>query len=552
MTSPTVSRPASRPASGPTRADLDAALLLLSRLGIDPADLSQVAPDRRPAPTFAEYIPLVSAAVTAGTRRVYGSYWNRIVDYWGQRRLDEPTPTEVKSLTEQIRAKVVVRRNARGGRSAAEHCIAALRCLYRHAVADGHIAEADNPARKVSKPRRLPSTRCAVADARLAEINDVAATTGDDPALDCLILRLHTETACRRGGGLALLPADLDPVQCLIRLREKGETVRWQPVSPTPPDGVDDGRQRDHGVPAARPPVVHRAQERAEEVAQVQASPARRAHLVAAGPVRRTDPQRHRGVAGGPGGRPPRGRRPRRCPGRTAGVRAGGGRTAVALPQRPVRRPQPTGTWADVGPSPLPARSEPRPRRRRSGPRPPVTAPRPGAGASRGDRSDRTRHRLRRRVPPRTPGRPAVPLHPRRRPCRHHRSPVGKPRGRAGHRPKGLSADGPPVEQAASDEKANRHGQGGHRTRSARPTGFAAAVWPEPQRFDSARARACRGDDPSCCCCRDPMRGGPAVDGPPDPVPASSLSAQGCGGMGDGTQVSAVSAAGRRQRACSG
>jgi site-specific recombinase XerD len=128
---------------------------------------------------------------------------------------------------------VVARRNARGGRSAAEHTIAALRCIYRHAIADGLIGEADNPAAKVAKPRRLPSTRRAVPDSRLAEINHVAATTGNDPALDALLLRLHTETACRRGGALALRPADLDPDQCLILLREKGETVRWQPVSPT-------------------------------------------------------------------------------------------------------------------------------------------------------------------------------------------------------------------------------------------------------------------------------------------------------------------------------
>jgi hypothetical protein len=66
-----------------------------------------------------------------------------------------------------------------------------------------------------------------------AEINHAAATTGDDPELDTLLLRLHTETACRRGGALALRPQDLDPEQCLILLREKGETVRWQPVSPT-------------------------------------------------------------------------------------------------------------------------------------------------------------------------------------------------------------------------------------------------------------------------------------------------------------------------------
>jgi integrase/recombinase XerC len=119
-----------------------------------------------------------------------------------------------------VKAHVVARRNARGGRSAQEHLVAALRCLYRRAVEDGLIAEADNPARKVAKPRRLPSTRRAVPETRLAEINQIAATTGDDPELDTL-LRLHTETACRRGGALTLRPADLDPDQCLILLREK-------------------------------------------------------------------------------------------------------------------------------------------------------------------------------------------------------------------------------------------------------------------------------------------------------------------------------------------
>jgi integrase/recombinase XerC len=34
-------------------------------------------------------------------------------------------------------------------------------------------------------------------------------------------------------GALALRPQDLDSTQCLIFLREKGQTVRWQPVSPT-------------------------------------------------------------------------------------------------------------------------------------------------------------------------------------------------------------------------------------------------------------------------------------------------------------------------------
>ena len=219
--------------SAPTAADLDAARLLLARLGVSPADLLIAVPDRAPAPTFAEYVPVIRAAVGAGTRRVYGSYWNRITEHWGTRRLDEPTPSEIQQLAENLKANVVMRRNARGGRGAAEHFIAALRCLYRHAENDGHIPAGANPARKVAKPPRLASTRRAVPGTRLAEINHIAATTGNDPALDALLLRLHTETACRRGGALALSQADLDPDQCLIRLREKGETVRWQPVSPT-------------------------------------------------------------------------------------------------------------------------------------------------------------------------------------------------------------------------------------------------------------------------------------------------------------------------------
>ena len=67
-----------------------------------------------------------------------------------------------------------------------------------------------------------------------------------------LLLRLHTETACRRGGALALRPQDLDPDQCLIRLREKGETVRWQPVSPTLMGRlIEHGRQR-HAAPGGQ------------------------------------------------------------------------------------------------------------------------------------------------------------------------------------------------------------------------------------------------------------------------------------------------------------
>ena len=128
------------------QAVVEAALVLLERMGLSPADLTAVPRAAPPVPTFAEYVPVVSAAVSAGTRRAYGSYWNRIVEHWGGRRLDEPTPSEIRQLMAYVKTHVVARRNARGGRSAQEHLVAALRCLYRRAVEDGLITEADNPA----------------------------------------------------------------------------------------------------------------------------------------------------------------------------------------------------------------------------------------------------------------------------------------------------------------------------------------------------------------------------------------------------------------------
>jgi integrase len=215
------------------QAGLQAARLLLERMGISPSDLVAGAPARPEAPTFAEYVPVIAASITPGLLKAYGTYWDRVVERWGSRRIDQITPSEIRTLITDVKANRVQRRNGRGGRSAEEHTIAALRCLYRRATADGFMSEADNPALKVAKPKRLPSTRRALPDSRLAEINEVATTSGDDPALDGLLIRLHVETACRRGGALALRPTDLDPDQCLILLREKGGTFRWQPVSPT-------------------------------------------------------------------------------------------------------------------------------------------------------------------------------------------------------------------------------------------------------------------------------------------------------------------------------
>jgi len=67
------------------QAVVEAALVLLERMRLSPADLTAVSRERPAVPTFAEYVPVVSAAVTPGTRRAYGSYWNRVVEHWGDR-----------------------------------------------------------------------------------------------------------------------------------------------------------------------------------------------------------------------------------------------------------------------------------------------------------------------------------------------------------------------------------------------------------------------------------------------------------------------------------
>jgi hypothetical protein len=57
------------PQGASRQAVIDAALVLLERMGLSPADLPAAPQDRPPDPTFAEYIPVVAATVSAGTRR---------------------------------------------------------------------------------------------------------------------------------------------------------------------------------------------------------------------------------------------------------------------------------------------------------------------------------------------------------------------------------------------------------------------------------------------------------------------------------------------------
>jgi integrase len=139
--------------------------------------------------------------------------------------------TDIEFLKHQCAATARSRRNSRHGRHAGEHAVAAARALFNLAIADSIIAPGESPAHRVAKPRRLPNARRALTADELEQINLVARTSGNDVILAALLLRLHTETACRRGGALGLRLIDLDAVRSLVRLNEKGGTLRWQPIS---------------------------------------------------------------------------------------------------------------------------------------------------------------------------------------------------------------------------------------------------------------------------------------------------------------------------------
>jgi site-specific recombinase XerD len=183
-------------------------------------------------PTLAEYLPRVRAAASPGTCRTYSSYWDRMNAVWGDWRLNDITASDIEALHRTCTTTAIIRRNARHGRHAAENLIAAARAVYNRAIADGLIDPRFSPAHRVRKPRRLPSARRALTPHELMAITDAARTTGNDVILDTLLLRFHTETAARRGGALALRLKDLDTEHCLVLLREKGGTIRWQPISP--------------------------------------------------------------------------------------------------------------------------------------------------------------------------------------------------------------------------------------------------------------------------------------------------------------------------------
>lgn len=211
-------------------------LALAETLGVTADELaaaaaSPLSANGRTVPTVAEFLPAVEAATTEGARKTYATYWQRLAETYGDRRVDDISSTDLKALVRSVQSAAVKRANARGGVGAAENCVAAMRAFWACAVADGFVKEDPTTPERLPKPKRPASRRRALTDDEISALWEITVSGGDDPTLDALLFRLHLESGCRRGGALALRLRDIDTNRQLIRLREKGGTERWQPVS---------------------------------------------------------------------------------------------------------------------------------------------------------------------------------------------------------------------------------------------------------------------------------------------------------------------------------
>ncbi|MFD0525536.1 tyrosine-type recombinase/integrase [Paractinoplanes durhamensis] len=215
---------------------LQAMLTLLANAGITPDDLQAAASQAdsgavSTVPTVAQFVPQVAEVTSPTTRRTYGTYWKLMVAMIGTLGLDQVKPIDIARVAATARDKSVQRRNGRGGVGAQENAISAMRVIFRHAVANKLVGE--SPALAVPKPRRKKSTRRGLSDDEVFQVWEVVASGGDDPELDALLLRFFLETGARRGGALGLRLRDVNTDRQQVRLFEKGDTQRWQPISAT-------------------------------------------------------------------------------------------------------------------------------------------------------------------------------------------------------------------------------------------------------------------------------------------------------------------------------
>lgn len=235
------------------------ALAELDAMGISIADLLAVAgtsKTSRPAPTFAEYVPVVSERYRARSLRTYGSYWRFAAQFLGDKPIDQVTTDDLAKVLVEVRTRAMTNRAGSDGRSSQEHCVAAFRALFAQAQRAGLVPV--NPALLIDKPRRARNRRRALTEHELRDVWDAVRTVSRDPALDLVLIRFHLESGARRAGAIRLRLRDLDETRSTVWLKEKFDDEREQPISPTLL-GALDRLARERGSTGPEDPIFRKA-----------------------------------------------------------------------------------------------------------------------------------------------------------------------------------------------------------------------------------------------------------------------------------------------------
>lgn len=164
-----------------------------------------------------------------GTSDTYNTYLVRFADMFGDRRVVDITLADLQTFTEDVVKKRKKRVNTNDA-VIPENCVGALRHLFTLAQRDR--VRSDNPALEITKPPRTPKQpRHGLTRAEIIELVNVTKRDSNDPDLDVLLMRFAFETGCRREGLLNLTVDDIDANNNRVKLCEKKDKRRWQPVT---------------------------------------------------------------------------------------------------------------------------------------------------------------------------------------------------------------------------------------------------------------------------------------------------------------------------------
>ena len=177
------------------------------------------------------------------TYRVYDNHWKRLESKFGDKdiaSLKANDVVKVALLAEEDSIKhwnsINITRQQKGlplkeftGANAYNACVDAISVVFKYAIDEELITL--NRTHSVKRKEIDPPKRHGLTNAQIVELLDTAASGGNDPVLDHLIMWTQVETGARMSGILKLQLGDVDTKRQTITLVEKRSKKRVQPVT---------------------------------------------------------------------------------------------------------------------------------------------------------------------------------------------------------------------------------------------------------------------------------------------------------------------------------